>query len=94
MDQYFVITDGDIRMVAWGDQGQAMEATPVILCPPLIPPELVDDICTLIISKDPEGKIGQSLNEFIAAEMKAAENSPEMQGIAPGETFDDANISN
>lgn len=85
MDNYFVVTDGDVRMVAWGDPEKPLDASPMVLCPPIIPGEVVDAFCKILIEKDPEGKLGGEMQKFIEAELKAAEASPEMQGAAPGE---------
>jgi|WetSurSiteA1Bulk_404760.scaffolds.fasta_scaffold150286_1 hypothetical protein len=87
MDKYFVVTDGDVRMVAWGNPEAALEASPMVLCPPIIPAEIVDAFCSILTEKDPEGKLGGDMQKFIEAELKAAEVSPEMQGAAPGEEF-------
>jgi len=86
--QYFVITDGDVRMVGWGDPNEPVEASPMVLCPPVLPGEIVDIFCATLREKDPEGKLGIELEKFIQAEIDAAENyDPAKQGLSPGEEF-------
>jgi hypothetical protein len=78
-------------MIGWGDPTDPMEASPMVLCPPIIPAEIVDLFCATLVEKDPEGKLGQEMEKFIEAEIKAEEASPEMQGVlgeVPGPLFD------
>lgn len=76
-------------MVAWGNPDAAMEASPMVLCPPVIPGEVVDAFCKILAEKDPEGKLGEEMVKFIEAEMRAAEILPDLQGVKPGETADE-----
>ena len=83
--KYFAVSDEDMRMVAWGEEGNVLEALPIVLCPQVVPTEIMDKFCNILTESDPEGKIGKDLTAFVEAQLKAFENSPEMQGLKAGD---------
>jgi len=80
MNKYFVVSEGDVRLVEWGDPEDPMNALPVVICPPAIPAEIVDVFCDTLTEKDPDGNYGKAMENYVDSEMNA-----EIQGLPPGE---------
>lgn len=80
MNKYFAVTDGDVRLVEWGDPEDSENSMPIIICPPIIPAEVIDALCATLVERDPEGKYGIAMEEYAAAEMNEA-----IQDIPPEE---------
>jgi hypothetical protein len=94
VEQYFYITDSDVKIVMWGKNTTQDEidcAFPVAIFPQAVTEDIVKDFYALLLVKDPEGKIGQAVKTFVEEQMKNMKNGPEFQGLEAGESIEGLN---
>jgi hypothetical protein len=85
---YFILSEDEIKTIVWGDSNNRddiEESIPIALFPPAVPEDMVKDFLTILVTKDPQGTIGQAVKAAVEAQIEVEKRSVEMSGLAPGE---------
>lgn len=88
MKNYFVDSGPEAKVIAWGEDSKMPEsAVPVVIFPPAVSDDFVNDVLAMLITNPNYEKEGEKVEDFITASLKEFEESLSNMGAPPDTLF-------
>lgn len=82
MKTYFIDNSPEAKVILWGDQSQSVdEAVPVVIFPPVVTDDLVNEVLKTILSNDSYAKEGEKVEEMITQALEGMSDTLDMDTL-------------